>query len=867
MKNDLLEKIKQDIKNWRQSNYKCNFDEVEEILNFQFIDEEKNSYKFLRKPQFEAIETYLYLRIVKQTKTVISLYKEYFEKPYDLFQSLNIHLEQKDLIDILSNGGIDKLFEIVKNDNDFVKKYKLETLQESLLLDYPSYIFSLVMGAGKTILIGAIIFIEFALSLITKSEKFLRNALVFAPGKTIIGSLKEISFIDLDLILPKRFSNILKNNLKITYTQDGQKNIPILEKSQYNIIVTNIEKIRILDKQTKQKEIFNFSNKISNQIKGQEKQATVNLRLKQIASLKNLGIFSDEAHNTYGQKLNEQIKKVRQTINYLADKTDLKIVVNTTGTPYFKKQILKDVVFWYGLMEGIEENILKDVRGNIYSYSDVRNENFIGQVLDDFFTDYKDIRIEGGYRSKIAFYFPKIEDVKKIKPFIEKKVTKYNLSINSIFEVNSKSSDKDKDIFINKINDKNLPYRIFLLVGMGKEGWNCPSLFACCLARDLGNSNNFVLQASTRCLRQIVNNSKSARIYLSEKNTAILDKQLQETYGETVSSIQKNQNKFIEKKITLIKYDDKLPQIEIKRKRKKYFKKQEIVKNIKIIKPEIKQEEKKLIKYDFSKIKKGALTEKEILDLKEQNKESISLFEATQKLVNLYSLDYFEIFNQLKFFYENEILLLEFIEIKKQIEEQIDDYEVKEEEITENLTIIKKDGFKEEINEEGVKIYTTKIFVHKEKLEELLKSKKDYSELQNLNDLSFHYNPYKFDSNLEVDLFEFILQQINEKKENIKDFLFIGGITDKRKTDLVFEYRDKDGILRNYTPDFLIIKQNNEMIFLETKGKHLEENFKIKEKYFKKYLTDKIKFKLMVSDDKNINEEDKEYIQNKIINE
>ena len=227
----------------------------------------------------------------------------------------------------------------IKTSDAFAKKYKLDTLRESLNLAYPSYILSLVMGAGKTILIGAIIFIEFALSLKTKKDFFLKNALIFCPGKTILGSLREISFIEPTQILPPQFANILKSNLKITYTQDGQKDIPIVDGSNYNIIITNIEKIRILAKKPSGS-LFKIKK-----IKEAEKENVANLRLQTIASLSNLAIFSDEAHNTYGQKLTDNIKKVRETINYLADETDLKLVINTTGTPYFKKQILKDVVF------------------------------------------------------------------------------------------------------------------------------------------------------------------------------------------------------------------------------------------------------------------------------------------------------------------------------------------------------------------------------------------------------------------------------------------------------------------------------------------------------------------------------------------
>ncbi len=849
-------KIKAEVTQWKRNNYASHTDEIAQILNFQFINEERTTLRYLRKPQFEAIETYLYLRFVKNTPHIIDIYKAYYPQPADVLRALN--MRNPDISDIVMNEGIDGLFEKIKTDSAFVKKYRLENLRESLSLSYPSYILSLVMGAGKTILIGAIVFIEFALSLKTQKNEFLKNALIFAPGKTILGSLKEISFIDVALILPPHMAKIVESNIKTTYTHDKQKNIPVINSSNYNIIVTNIEKIRIQSR--KKTALFNSN------IKNDERENIVNQRLQTLSSLDNLGIFSDEAHNTYGQDLDKGIKKVRQTIDYLADKTNLKIVINTTGTPYFRKQILKDVVFWYGLLEGIEENILKDIRGNnIYSYAQVEGEKFIAEVLDDFFKTYANIKIEGGHKSKIALYFPRIEDVRNVKPFIEKKVTTYGLGLNAVFEVNSQSSNKDKDIFINRINDKHLPYRVFLLVGMGKEGWNCPSLFSCCLARDLGNSNNFVLQAATRCLRQVTGNTHHARIYLSEKNTQILDRQLQENYGETLTNIKNQHNKFVEQKITLIKYDDKLPQLQIKKKVKKYIKKNETITNIVIKKPQIQQETAKLITYDFSELTKNTtahLTEKEITDLKNENEQLLSVFEAAQKIAALYSIDYFVVFSQLqKHFPGCEISVREFFDIKQQIEEQINNYTVKEIEVHELLTIIKKEGFQEEIDDRGVKVYTTTILVNTEKLEALLKKKAGY---RNIDDLSFHYDPYRFDSGLEVAVFEYTLAMIQEKRENIKDFLFTGGITDKNKTDLVFEYRDKEGMLRNYTPDFLIIKKNGEFIFIESKGKHLAENFKIKEEYFLSYLTENCTYKLLVSENENILMDDKQWIQKQI---
>ena len=57
------------------------------------------------------------------------------------------------------------LLEQIKTDDAMVKRYNLESLRETLALAYPSYIFALAMGAGKTILIAAIIATEFAMAL------------------------------------------------------------------------------------------------------------------------------------------------------------------------------------------------------------------------------------------------------------------------------------------------------------------------------------------------------------------------------------------------------------------------------------------------------------------------------------------------------------------------------------------------------------------------------------------------------------------------------------------------------------------------------------------------------------------------------
>ena len=114
-----------------------------------------------------------------------------------------------------------------------------------------------------------------------------------------------------------------------------------------------------------------------------------------------------------------------------------------------------------------------------------------------------------------------------------------------------------------RFKSKDSPHRVALLVDRGVEGWNVPALFACALARQLKSSNNFVLQAASRCLRQVAGNEAKARIYLSLENKNVLDRQLQETYGETFAGLLGGQSHSKQAIITLRKID--LPPLVVKK--------------------------------------------------------------------------------------------------------------------------------------------------------------------------------------------------------------------------------------------------------------------------------------------------------------
>jgi len=820
-------KLREEIEEWRNEDYKCDYPAISEILNFSFVESETGgkTLRYLRRAQFEALETYWYLRLVEKTPHVFELYKKLYDDPIKLLKAFGIPTENQEILQLALTGGVDHILEQIKINDEFVKKFRLEAVRESLTLKYPSYILALAMGAGKTVLIGSIIATEFAMALEYPDANFVKNALVFAPGKTILGALKEISDIPYEKILPERLYKQFITTVKFTYTRDGEKDIPIIKGSSFNVIVTNTEKIRIQKHtitQTLIKDFLGNSSKID-----EIKQEVANLRLQTIASLPNLAIFSDEAHHTYGLNLGKELKRVRQTVDYLADNTNVLVVVNTTGTPYYKKQVLKDVVYWYGLSQGIKDGILKEVRGNIVGYPNVSDEEFIKDVIIDFFRNYKNVKIYDGSPAKLAIYFPKIEDLTNAKPIVERILIDMGLNPSIVLEVHNKSSEDIKDLFDNRINDRHLPYRVFLLVNKGTEGWNCLSLFSTALARELRASNNFCLQAATRCLRQTPGNMHKAKIYLSQANVRILDSQLRETYGESLQELNRTPQNIIKDKLVLRKIE--IPPILIKRKIQKVVPvdKEIDISQIELKKPDIPIEESKKIIYDLKEIpdRKGVLIAKQ-----EENiiieEDFIDAYSFAVELSSLYRLPLMPIYEKIRSLYpDGEIPERHTYKIREYLEDKIKNYEITEEEIEQALALIKPEGFNKE-EKDGKVIYTTEIIYHKERAERLFlqydKFKKDNKSWY--KKFGFHYTPYNFDSEPERDFFINLLNALNEDPDNVEDIYFTGGLTDPNKTDFFFEYMGKDGKWHTYTPDFLIRKKDGTMIIVEIKMEKLRND-------------------------------------------
>ncbi|MEX2571931.1 MAG: restriction endonuclease subunit R [Gemmatimonadota bacterium] len=789
----LHELLSERVETWRTGGYPhVDFPAIREILEFQIGD--TGSPKFLREPQLRALNTYWYLRLVEGTPQVFDLYRRLYPLKTDLLDALG--LATPEVREFVLNHDMDQLWERIREDDGFVRAHRLESVRETLTLDYPSYILALAMGAGKTILVGGIIATEFAMAQEYPEGDFVQNALVFAPGKTIIESLREITEIPYELLLPPRMYTPFAASLTITFTRDGERDIPVIAGSLFNVVVTNTEKIRIQKEAVRKRDLGTLLLEVQ---EDRAREDVANRRLMALAALPHLGIFSDEAHHTYGQSLlgrwvrdretgesvfrEAGIKKVRKTVDYLAANTNVVCVVNTTGTPYFERQPLRDVVIWYGLSEGIRDGILKPVGDNIhaYSYDADQAEQLAREVVRDFFSDYADVRLPNGAPAKLAVYFPKNEDLLDLRPVIEAELARLGVPATVVLRNTSESTQAEVDAF-NRLNDPASPHRVILLVNKGTEGWNCPSLFACALLRKLRTSNNFVLQAATRCLRQVPGNRTAARIYLSRENQGVLDKQLQETYGETLRSIGQAVRASGTETLTLRKFS--MPPVVVTRLVRTVVPwKDEARAPIVLTRPEARGASglrRTSLEIHESRATSGVLRQVGDEVIVELDDATLDLHSAAVELASVYRIEIWSLFDQLSALYpDGEVPIIDLTALGTQIEAQGRAYDVLEERVETALALVKLDaqtgepsghGWRRHTGPEGEVLYSTDITYFRDREKLLIPVEK----VPEHGGFGFHYTPYNFDSVPEASFFERLLAHVQTVPRGCRGPLFHG---------------------------------------------------------------------------------------------
>lgn len=456
---------------------------------------------FLRAPQVDAFELYVYLKEIQGNPTVKELYRRLAGTTSAAAPKEEAHGPEAGFADLDA---------------------------ELRGLRYPNWLFALAMGTGKTILIATMIFYDFILAAHhPEDRRFAKNALIFAPDTTILESLREIRDFDYGKVVPREYALFLATNLKYHYLTDLDTEVSVLPGSLYNVIVSNVQKI-ILRKAA-----------MAQRLEAREGEWQVNRRLRKLERLDNLAVFVDEAHHAFGRVVARDLKRVRETINRLHRISPLAGCVNLTGTPYVEGRMLPEVVFFYSLRQAIREGYLKQVR--FVDYTNTKTEDFIRDVVVRFWREYGEERREG-LLPKIAFYCTTIAELEEeFLPVLERVLAEEGIPRTKILINHSRVTEENIRRF-RLLDTAASQEQFILLVGKGTEGWNCRSLFATAMYRR-PRSRVFLLQSSLRCLRAIGPMPQTATIFLSRENRLVLEEEIRKNLGTTMFALQRWRNR------------------------------------------------------------------------------------------------------------------------------------------------------------------------------------------------------------------------------------------------------------------------------------------------------------------------------------
>lgn len=525
----------------------------------------------MRSVQVEAIKTYLYLKIACHNKPLWQLFCEgAFNADYADFDFRAEPLSETAREELQKNGAAMALFQYsrLKDKNGkqlgeelekFIRSHATEIDYEATFkklfygVSYTDYLFSLPMGAGKTYLMAAFIYLDLYLAQNEPDNPaFAHNFIILAPSglkSSIVPSLKRIKEFDPTWVLPdnaaKQISRLI--NFEILDEQksaaksnriknpNAQKIVVhgIPEMQQGLVAITNAEKV-ILDRVDKQLDETLFSRDELNKIR------IANELRQTIGKLQNIAILIDEVHHATDGDI-----KLRQVVGEWAKEGSFCGVLGFSGTPYLEKAEpvvlgneltikntdLSNVVYYYPLAKSTGDFLkIPEVK-----FSDESTETIARNGVKDFLKKFGKKKYRNGSIAKLAIYCGHIETLEEtIYPIVAQMVMEAGMNPAEVIlkyhdgnkhypkPENSEAEFAALDSSLSKI-------RFVLLVQIGKEGWDCKSLASVILPHEGACKVNMVLQTSCRCLRQVVRGDREeALIWMNKSNADILSKQLKQ---------------------------------------------------------------------------------------------------------------------------------------------------------------------------------------------------------------------------------------------------------------------------------------------------------------------------------------------------
>ena len=535
----------------------------------------------LRQVQLEAVETYLFLKVACGNRPLHDIFSSGLLNTLDpdslrVSQATREHLATHPaslaLLQFASQplpGGSGVLAPALRARlEDDPASIDAAAVFRNLFygVPYADYLFSLPMGAGKTFLMAAFLYLDLAFAQQEPDNPaFAKNFLVLAPSglkSSIVPSLRTIQAFDPSWVVSEPLASRLRRALKFVVldadssaARSNRVRNPNVQKlaslQPYGdlfglVAVTNAEKV-ILDHLDDDNPVL-FDERTEDQ-----KAAAANELRATIAKIPALSIFIDEAHHAATAEI-----KLRDVVSKWAETGSVRTVLGFSGTPYLasaekvrvadgleiKTPEIANTVHYFPLVEGVGAFLKKPVVQIVRDAPD--SLDIVKRGITEFFDRFRDKRYASGACAKLAVYCGSIARLEEqILPLAVRLCEERGLDpVASILRYHGGNRDfpapEGADLAFAALDTPHFPVRIVLLVQIGKEGWDCRSLAGVILSQEGDCPRNMVLQTSCRCLREVDRGTpEEAVIVLNESNGRQLADQLKKQQHATLDEFQR----------------------------------------------------------------------------------------------------------------------------------------------------------------------------------------------------------------------------------------------------------------------------------------------------------------------------------------
>ena len=756
------------------------------------------------------------------------------------------------------------LYEVakVKDKHDLIRYNSTGVLSASMFTeDWLRFVIKMATGAGKTKVMSLVITWAYFHKKYESDSNLAKNFLLITPNVIVFERIKNdfegLKIFFTDPVLPDNGykGQNWQDDFQLTlHLQDQLSSVS----SSGNIFLTNIHRVfegNINEASLNDEDTSSYFMGHKPVTKTNDSIVDLGMIVRDIDELI---VINDEAHHIHDEKM-AWFKSILDIDNKLRSKgSGLALQLDVTATP--KKNdgsIFVQVISDYPLVEAIHQRIVKSPvipdgasQGKLKENQSVmfseKYRDYINLGVEEWRKTYKALEPMG----KKSILFIMTDDTKNCDEVAEYIKTSFSdlrdavltIHTNKSGEISESVSGKNEDDLIllrkqaNEIDSWESPFKVIVSVMMLKEGWDVKNVTTIVGLRPYAADSKILPEQTLgRGLRRMFFGRDDVEEYVSVIGTPAFMEFVESIQGEGVMLERKSMG-VGSKPITpaVIEVDKENPNKDIEK----------LDIEIPVMTPRIQREYKNLANLDVSKFGNKKVTVKKF---SEQEKREIVFKDVVDEKIHHTTVltgdiepDYRSVIGffaqavmrELRLFGCYDIL---FGKVKEFIEKHLFNTEVNLSDlnILRNLSEIEyiklvKDTFKDAINnltiqdtgdteiKNYIKVSDARPFVVNDK--SYLIPKKSV------------FNKIVGDSNFELTFADFL--------ENCEDVIsFSKNYQNKEASALRIEYKNSEGLIANYYPDFFVKLDDKTVYIIETKGRE-EEDDRLKFERLQKWCID-----------------------------